>query len=197
MLAANASDIPEAYTWTDDFERNELGYYWSQSVTDTGGNLVIDQGQVAYGGTTNGFQQALYIRTTATDQFRLDVDVTAVSSSATSIFCGADREGQNGMILSLNSSTVQLTSIIGGTQTVRTSVSRNGNSGKWSVTYNKTTKQYQVYFNDVVVPGLTWTDSGSVVPQGALYRYGHIQIIRASGVNGGKVANWLLQDWNP
>ena len=23
------------------------------------------------------------------------------------------------------------------------------------------------------------------------------QIIRASGVNGGKVANWLLQDWNP
>ena len=197
VLAANASDIPEAYTWTDDFERNELGYYWSQSVTDTGGNLVIDQGQVAYGGTTNGFQQALYIRTTATDQFRLDVDVTAVSSSATSIFCGADREGQNGMILSLNSSTVQLTSIIGGTQTVRTSVSRNGNSGKWSVTYNKTTKQYQVYFNDVVVPGLTWTDSGSVVPQGALYRYGHIQIIRASGVNGGKVANWLLQDWNP
>ncbi|WP_409430536.1 hypothetical protein ACJEIK_26230 [Mycobacterium sp. SMC-16] len=197
VLAANASDIPEAFTWTDDFERNELGYYWSQSVTDTGGNLVIDQGQVAYGGTVNGFQQALYIRTTATDQFRLDVDITGVSASATSIFCGADREGQNGMILSLNSSTVQLTSIIGGTQTVRTTVSRTGNNGKWSVTYNVATKQYQVYFNDIVVPGLTWTDSGSVVPQGALYRYGHIQIIRASGVNGGKVANWLLQDWKP
>ncbi|SHT52746.1 Uncharacterised protein [Mycobacteroides abscessus subsp. abscessus] len=197
-LTASFADIPESFTWVDDFERGDLGYFWSQSLNDTGGDLVISGGNLAYGGTTNGWQQALYIRSIATDQFKMEANVPTVGSNGVvAFFMGADRESANGAVLAIANGSVQLASLVNGVQTVRANVTRTGNAGKWTVTYNSTTKVYSVYFNDVAVSGLTWTDSGGVVPQGSLYRFGHIQIMRTSGVNGGTVSDWLMQDWRP
>lgn len=197
-LTATFADIPESFTWVDDFERGDLGYFWSQSLNDTGGDLTITNGALTYGGTTNGWQQALYIRSIATDQFKMEANVPTVGSNGVvAFFMGADREAANGTILAIANGSVQLTSLVNGVQNVRANVARTGNAGKWTVTYNSTTKVYSVYFNDAPVSGLSWTDSGGVVPRGSLYRFGHIQIMRTSGVNGGTVSDWLMQDWKP
>lgn len=198
QLKADDSDVPEAFTWTDDFERPSLGYFWNQSLDDTGGDLVITNGSMAYGGTTNGYQQALYIKATATDQWRCDVNLVSIAGTGfTNIIVGSNRESTTHMDLSVGLNSVRLITVINGVTATRATVSRGSNDGKWSITYNKTTKVYTGYFNDVAVPGLTWTDSGNAMPIGRLYRYGQMQLQRASGVNSGVVRDWQLTDWTP
>jgi len=198
QLKADDSDVPEAYTWTDDFERPTLGYFWDQSQSDTGGDLVISGGNLQYGGTTNGYQQGLYIRRLATDQFRCDVNLVSIASSGfTNIIVCGNRESNNYMTLSVGTSAVRLITVINGVSNTRVSVSKSSNDGKWSITYNTTTKVYTGYFNDVPVSGLTWTDSGDLMPKGPLQRFGHLQLQRTSGVNSGIIQDWQLMDWTP
>ena len=197
MLAAEESDIPEVRTWVDDFNRDELGYFWNQSLTDTGGNLVINNGRLSYGGTTNGFEQALYIRQLATDGFKLEANVVGVNNAAAITFiCAGGRTSQYSVNLSINGTQAQISTLIGGVLTVRDTVSRTGNDGKWSMTYDEATKVYTALFNDQDV-GLSWTDSGNFMPKGVQYRYFEIQIQRTSGANAGEVEEWLIQDWTP
>ena len=198
QLKADDSDVPESYTWTDDFERPSLGYFWNQSLDDTGGDLAIVNGNMAYGGTTNGFQQAIYIRPVATDQFRCDVNLVSIAGTGfTNIIVGANRESTYYVAMQIGLTSVRLVTVINGVSNTRATVAKSNNDGKWSITYNKTTKVYTMLFNDVPVAGLTWTDSGNAMPLGALYRYGHVQLQRTAGVNSGVVQDWQLQDWTP
>lgn len=195
-LGAAQSDILESNTWVDDFGRKELGYFWDQSLVDTGGNLVIVNDRLTYGGTTDGYQQALHIRTLASDEFLCEANLVGVNNSnPISIWCASDRTRQNGLIVEVTGAGARILSLINGTLTQRGTALRISNDGNWSVGYKASTKTYTVLFNgNPVTTGLTWNDSGDLMPKGANNRYFQLQIQRGGGNNAGQVDNWMIQD---
>ncbi|ASM62626.1 minor tail protein [Mycobacterium phage Netyap] len=193
MLAAEESDIPEARTWADDFNRPELGYLWNHSKTDNG-DLVITNNKLSYGGTTNGFQQALYIHPLATDKFKLTAEVSNLAGTGQVYFmCAGGRNNNVSAVLAVGASGVSIQTLIGTTVTVRAQVLRTNNAGKYTFTYDPASKTYNVLLNDQPI-GLSWTDSGNLLDKGVQFRYFQIQIQRTNGVNGGQVDNWVIQD---
>lgn len=197
ILKTEEDDIPESRTWADSFERDELGYFWYQRQDDGGGDMVIVNNRLTYGGTTNGFQQVMYIRPLATDRFKVDAELVGLNNTAAiSIFAGSGRSNTYGVILSVKGNLVQLSSNVNNTITVRDSVSRTDNNGTWTL---QATESAGIYTYTALLNGddvgLSWTDSGSLLPKGVQFRYGQIQIQRTSGINGGQVVSWKMQDW--
>lgn len=194
ILAADESDIPESSLWTDNFSRDVLGYYWDQNFTGTAGKLVINNDCLSYGGSVNGFEQAIYIHPTSTDGWKLTVDLINVNNAAAlSFWCGMDRAAQNGVIINVNSTALSIQTIINGSLSTRDTVSRTDNNGQLTLQFNAVTRLYKAQFNGGDID-LDWTDSGNVVPKGINNRYGLAQIQRVSGLNAGQVENWTLQD---
>lgn len=193
MLAAEETDTAEARTFADDFNRPELGVKWYHNQSDNG-DLIISSNKLSYSGTTNGFQQAMYIHSLATDKFKMSAEVSGLSGTGGVHFlCASGRSNTNAAILTVAASGVSISTLIGTTVTPRATVSRSSNNGKYTFTYDPVTKVYTVLLNGQSI-GLTWTDSANLLTKGVQFRYFQIQIQRVSGVNGGQVDNWVIQD---
>lgn len=195
MLAAEESDTTEVRTWADDFNRPRLGQKWHQLDSEaTSGDLVISNNRLSYGGTVNGFQQAMYIHPLGTDKFKMTAEVSGLAGNGVVAFlCGSGRKNTNGVFLAIGTNDIGIETMVGQTITRRASVTRRNNNGKYTFMHDPASKVYTVLLNDEPI-GLSWTDSANILKRGIQFRYFQIQIQRLNGVNAGQVDNWVIQD---
>lgn len=200
---ASQSPPPEDVTYTDDFNRANLGINWSWLGRELGADadLVISDGHLVYSELTDGVAQVDYIHPTASDYMRVDVDVHEVQGTyaaadvGVTVLMNCDREGYYSAAFTVTGdSVIFATEVNGGGYVERDVVMTVGNNTTWSFIYNPDTNTYYALKTGEDV-GLSWTDSGDIMLQGANYRYTSIQISRESGVNGGEVDNWVYRDW--
>lgn len=200
MLIACSTPPAEDKNFNDDFQnRVNIGPAWALTHLTTTDYLVISNGRLVYGGTTNGTEGATCIYPCSSDSMRVDVDVWNLASTSSGVAASicADREGNNFAVLELYQDRALLRSVIGATTTTRATY----NSGTitdatWSLYFTPATKTYTALRNGDAV-GLSWNDSGDLIPHGVNNRYGLLAIGRASGVNGGELDNYVLRDWAP
>lgn len=191
---------PEDRTWTDRFNRLYFGRNWIHRSNGVTGQLGITyangEGRVTYTGTTDGIQEVLFIRPTTGDAMRADIDIADVNSNgAVDTYICRDRGSQNGVVLAVGQGAALIGTQSGGVQTIR-ATSTVGGEGTWTIYYEPTPDMYTVLKNGQDI-GLSWIDSGHVMPHGYNYRFSSVQIERISGQNGGTIDNWEFGDWKP
>jgi hypothetical protein len=74
-VIANAGATTGDVSYSDDFNRSQFGGLWLL-ISSWATQLGVTSSMAAYQGTTNGDQQALFIRSTSGDGSRVDFDVT-------------------------------------------------------------------------------------------------------------------------
>jgi hypothetical protein len=197
-MLANANPTASDVSYSDDFNRASFGSLWLLS-SSWATQLGITSSMAAYQGSTNGDQQALFIRSCAGDGDRVDFDVTSSSLATTHARCGgfihANQDLSQMVYLGVTDNAVDIYSGSSAALTSRATIATTGNDGTWSLIYNVGTNTYTAYKNGVAV-GLSWTDSGNLVTQGDGYRFGGVRVSRVSSVNAGTVDNWTLRDYS-
>lgn len=196
FLLGGDENLVEDRTFTDDFNRINLGPSWNTGGTGTDGPVALSSNRMSYSGTTGSVQPVFCIYPTATDAMRIDVDLWDVGPAAVGIMLCLDRDRQSFAWLDVTNTTATIYSVVAASATSRASVSINSGIGRWSFYYEPTPKKYTVLKDEQSV-ALTWTDSTPVVSHGLNYRYGGLIMQRASGVNGGTADNFVLRDWAP
>lgn len=187
---------PEDKSFDDNFDRVNLGPQWSAGGAGSTGAPVISGGRLTYNGATDGQQPAYSIYPTASDAMRVDVDLWNVVNPGVTVMICLDRERQSFTALTVGATSAIIQSAVGASLTTRATVSMTSDAARWSIYYEPTPNKYTVLKDDKDI-GLTWTDSGNVVPHGLNNRYGGLVMLRSGGVNGGQADNFVLRDWAP
>lgn len=192
-----STPIVEDRTWWDDFNRINLGRRWLQNNTAKTGDLFISNGQLTYDGTTDGIQEAIFLRPVSGDAMRADIDLHDLNANGNvDVFICRDRYNQSGVTLAVDAGVAIIGSTVAGVQTVRDTYTGPSNEGTWTIYYEPTPDKYTALKNGEDI-GLTWTDSSHVVPHGPNCRYSSVAIECDSGTPGGTLDNWVFRDWAP
>lgn len=199
MMVARAVPPPEDRTYSDDFNRVNLGPAWAlDTFSGAAGAMKISGGRLVFGGTTDDVQTAMHIYPTAGDAMRVDANVwdIATSGSGNGVFLalGQDRDYLNGVVLMLFNGSAVLRSIVNAVGTDRDTWVGSTTDAKWSLIYEPTPKKWTALKGDLDI-GLSWTDSAATLPHNENQRYSTIYISRVGGVNGGEVDNFELRDF--
>jgi hypothetical protein len=191
-----AKTLPQAdKSYSDDFNRANLGPWWATFGTAP---IVIASESATYGGSTNGDEQALYIRSTAGDASRVEAALTIGAGATTQrfgIMMHANRELTQYVYLSVTGSDAKIYSWNGTTLTQRATVAVGG-TANYALYYDVPNDKYVALQNNAAF-GLQWTGVSSAITHDANARFGGVVISRASGVNAGGIDNWTLRDWKP
>lgn len=200
FLMARSSNPAEDRTFRDNFDRVNLGPAWAVNASGTTAPPVIVSNRLSYSGTTTGFQAAMCIYPTVGDGQRVDLDVLDIASTtvAVTLMLHWQREQASLVQCGIFSNGANIVSVVGASQVNQASVVLdNTDPATWSAYYVPSTKTYTVLKNNQDI-GLSWVDSGNLVPHDINRRYAGIEIGRdAGGVNAGTCDNFVLRDWAP
>lgn len=202
LLSATPGAIEKSYA--DDFNRTELGPMWQVKTTGDG-YLQIFEGRAwaaisGYG--TASTATGLYVRPTSSDDQRVDCKLyyTDFSPGLAGPTMHMSRDYSSLVWLAVSDTDASIYSGSSSSVTQRATVAITENDALWSMYYETSTNTYTVLKDNQDI-GLSWTDSGNVVPQGYDYRYGGVRKQTVSdGVTlwfGGFLDNWNLRDWTP
>ena len=205
MLAApSATGTDTAYL--DDFNnREELGPSWLRESNGTANLLKLSSDSVAYDGTTNATELAMYIHPTSSDRMLTIAEFSNVYlnivGAEIALFICANRELDQIVALvveqTLGVSSIRIKS--GDPYALTTRASVTGQlfpDTNYSLAYDPDTNIYTALKNGAAIGGgLTWEDTGDVITHGADHRYGGIMIERSGGTNAGRIDNWFLRDY--
>jgi hypothetical protein len=205
MLAApSATGTDTAYL--DDFnDREELGPSWLRESNGTANLLKLSSDAVAYDGTTNATELAMYIHPTSSDRMLTIAEFSNVYLNIVGaeivLFICANRELDQVVALvveqTLGVSSIRIKS--GDPYALTTRASVTGQlfpDNNYSLAYDPGTNIYTALKNGAAIGGgLTWEDTGDVITHGADHRYGGIMIERSGGTNAGRIDNFFLRDY--
>lgn len=193
-MLASASPSTTEQSFSDDFNRSELGSLWF-TTTDGASNLSLSGNRLTFTGATDGNQTGLYIRPTATDRNLVQANVydTVDSAGSCGVMLGCNREFSQVVYLAVSDATAKIYSGSLSSLVERDSLTREYNDGLWTLVHDADTSTFQAFLDGASVD-LSWTYSGTVLT-GRDYRFGGARISRASGQNGGSIDNWTLKDW--
>lgn len=197
VLAATSLSATDQ-SFSDDFNRSQLGGLWTTKSNTTTDLLTVNGSQASYNGTTNGNQNALVVRQMNGDKNYVEAAIYGTLDSTAHAYLGVlmhcNSDFSSIMYLAVNDQGAKIYSGSTTSLTQRATITRDFNDGLWRLQYDPSTTTYTAYMdgNDV---GLSWNDSGAAKPRGALYRYGGLRIERASGVNAGTMDDFTLADW--
>lgn len=195
-----AVDPPqEDRTWVDDFNRANLGPSWSWDSIALGATseFAISGGRLVYTGA-DGFAEAKFVNPVLGDAMRLDADLHEVNDpdAGTTLWITADRENTSAVGVEITSDSAIIQSVVGGSTVDRATVATTGNDVTWSIYYDEDENTYVVLKNGEDI-GLSWEDTGNIIPHGANQRYAVISMDQISGVSGSELDNFVFRDWRP
>lgn len=196
VFMADPSASVQDMTYTDNFNRKNLGSTYERKAS-TGG-LAIFNGQVTYGGTTDGNQNAVVGTPTNSDRMFVSGGVYGVELAAAVpgaraglIICAA-RDWSQMVFLEIAAGVSRIFSGPWNSLVQRASVN-SGGSNEYSVEYDPDTKIYLVRRKGATF-GLSWTDSGNLTQHGRDFRYGGMRITRSTFLNGGLIDDLTVRD---
>ncbi|ANW64023.1 hypothetical protein BCA37_10820 [Mycobacterium sp. djl-10] len=196
VFMADPSASIQDMTYYDNFNRKNLGSTYERKAS-TGG-LAIFNGQVTYGGTTDGNQNAIVGTPTNSDRMFVSGGVygvelaAAVSGARAGLIICAARDWSQIVFLEVAAGVCRIFSGPWNSLTQRASVN-SGGSGEYSVEYDPDTKIYLARRKGATF-GLSWTDSGNLTQHGRDFRYGGMRITRSTFLNGGLIDDLTVRD---
>lgn len=185
-------------SYTDDFNRVELGTLWSLR-SNTPGQLYILSGQVNNSGLTSGHQNGVFVGRTARDTSIVQANLyhnpfaTGAQKMGVLMHCARDLSQMVYLGVGNGTATIYSGSFDFGL-TERASASVSGN-GLWGLSYDESTDTYTALKNGDPI-GLTWV-GGSYVAHGEDFRFGGLRIEKSGGNAAGAMDNWTLRDGLP
>lgn len=163
---------------------------------NTGHNMAISGGQLAFVGTTDGDEWGIYQTPLLTDNFDCSTSFASLKSIASNFLMATDIAGNTGVALSYLSSQLGLYTFTGGPGGSYTSrATTSGNSGPFYITFRSGV--WTVYQGtDTTGPQLlTWTEPGSGGPaHGAGHRFFGYRTQRAFFTNSPSADNFSAKD---
>lgn len=194
-MICRPTDPPQDRTWSDNFNRTTVGLDYVTAVTDgASDDMAIVDNQLAYGDGPAGTKEALYVKPCGSIEMRLDVDVSQVANMWIGI--GYDRERSAGVGVHLTPISARIVTFgpDWATPTQRSVIAIGGN-GQWSIYYNDAENTYTV-LKDGDDVGLSWEDTGNVVPHNSDQLYAMVRIPKSGATEGGRVDNLVFRDWH-
>ena len=195
LLAAKDLAVT-ARSWGDDFnDRDQLGGLWSMISDTAQTQLYITGDRVAFRGTTDGSQNALYVRATSSDRQRVEASVYNPSAPGAGPMLNCSRDFTQCVWLMVTGTTARILTGPWNGMVERAQVAVGG-TDRWALEYDPATGIYTALKADEPI-GLSWHDSAGEMKHGRNYRYGGLRIRRSFFANGGQMDNWTLKDWVP
>ncbi len=201
MLAQTVFEA-EDKIYTDDFNRDNIGNSWyvydPALGASTGAKLVLSNNRLSYPGPVSTYGQMYYLNPTNTDAQRMDLDIYGLVGNVSYVTMGITRatNGATMAVLVVDSTQARIRSYASSTYTTRATVTMPVADGKWSFYYDPTTNTYTALYNDADI-GLSWIDSGNVVPHTGSERNCTIFINKDASGNTATADNWVFRDWTP
>lgn len=202
FLIATAAPVATEKSWADDFNRNDLGGLWT--VKQTGlMSIIIVLGQAGWpiGASEASTATAIFARPTLGDDQRVDgrLWLTDYLPGFSGPVMHANKDMSSLVWLAVSNTAASIYSGAYASLTQRATVSTTGsNEVLWSLYYQTSTNTYTA-LRDGQDIGLSWEDTGNVVPKGYDYRYGGLRVetVLQDGddLAGGLLDNWNLRDW--
>jgi hypothetical protein len=196
FFMADPTATIQEMTFTDNFNRKSLGSTYEKKSST--GSLGIFAGQVNYGGTTDGNQNAVVGTPTNSDRmlvsggvYGVELSAAVANARAGFLICCA-RDWSQVVFLEVAQGTSRIFSGSWNSLTQRASVN-SGGSGEYSIEYDPDTKVYLARRKGATF-GLSWTDSGNLTKHGRDYRYGGVRISRSTFINGGVIDDLTVRD---
>ncbi|GAA2436197.1 hypothetical protein [Mycolicibacterium llatzerense] len=193
MLAAkNMPSVDKSYS--DDFNRLNIGGLWVRA-SSTASLPDIYEEALGYTGSSDGDQEALYIRPCSRDVNRVEANlhINMASTARCGVLLHCSRDFAQVVYLGVNGTSAKIYSGPIASLSERASLS-SGGTARWALYYDESADKY-VALKDGANTGLQWTSVGSTVLHGSDYRYGGTRISLASGEAAGTIDDWVLRDW--